>query len=714
METNKLLFDTIKQQKFINVINILNDNPDIDINIRDNSNTYLIQYAIMYNNIDIIKKLLEFNCKLDFIDNDGYTILYIPIKHGYHDLVKILITSDVLSVQLVDIVDKNNSLPIHYALYYDNNTAFDMILKNTKHLNILDNKGLAPLHLAIKKKNYYALNKLINHPNINVNIVNNIGETALHIACNYEDITSVKILLTKKNNNHNSIQLDIFDNQFQITPLMYVVTLNNKEITNLLVDNNANVNIQDAVGNTALHLAINENNIEIANLLIGKITNFNLVDINGMSPFHLLVYLNQDITKLLQFNVDLLINNTSLNIQDVNGNTLWHIFAKTGLWYSFKKLLKYKKNNLFIKNTDNETPFDLLKNSKYFNDIIEIVVDSYYNMLITKSHLYISDWENKCANKQFTENKCKSEIKNVFLNNNVSVPMKKSSYCEVDITIGKKTMFTTFTGVPLDIISGLVILHKNDKYVMTTLNNKNIINNGNLDKYYKNLGIIKNTVDFLNFEIIWLYQDIFYPIGLNDVINQFKNSNKNFLIIPLGIELDNGAHANIIIIDKQLMTIERYEPNGADAPPNFNYNNILLDNILENYFREYFNKFKYLKPKDFLPKIGFQSLENAELYKTRKLGDPGGFCAVWCIWYALNRIKYSEIKQYKLVNILINKIKYNNFSFKDIVRNFSKEITDFRDGILTKINLDINNYLNNQYNIDDINKIVDIVKNIIM
>ena len=104
-------------------------------------------------------------------------------------------------------------------------------------------------------------------------------------------------------------------------------------------------------------------------------------------------------------------------------------------------------------------------------------------------------------------------------------------------------------------------------------------------------------------------------------------------------------------------------------------------------------------------------MENADYYKTRKLGDPGGFCAVWCLWFASNRIKYPDVKPNKLITTLVNKIKYNNLSFKNMVRNYSKEITDYRDSILLQVNMDINHYLNNQYNLDDIKKIEQLVHN---
>ena len=711
MEVNKKLFDIIKQQKFDDILDILNNDSTIDINIRDTNNTYLIQYAIMYNNIPIINKLLEINCKIDFIDTDGYSILYLPIKYNYNEIIDLLFNNDnVIGIPLYDIVDKYGSLPLHYAIQFENIYAFNLILSQSLYLNKLDNKGFSPLHLAVKKKNYKMIQTLVKNDNVNINITNNIGETSLHLACNYEDIEIIKILLYDGSKNSFKIDLNIKDDEFQITPLMYVVTLNNKEIVNLLLKFGANTEIQDALGNTALHSAINEDNVEIANLLIVKTNNFNLLDINGMTALHLLIYINNDINKIQKYNIDQMINNTNLNIQDMNGNTIWHLFANNGLWYPFKNFLKYKKNNIFIKNFNNITPFNLLKDTKNFQDVIDIIVESYYNLLLIKKHEYVTNWENDCAKKILDVPICKKYIYDNIIKHNISVPMKKSSYCDIEISEGQKTLFTTFTGVPIDILFGTHLIHINNKNLTSTLKNNNLIINDDLQKYYTNMGIIKNNVDFLNFEIIWLYQNIFYPNGFKEMLEQFKTQSFRFFVIPLGIEIDIGAHANIIIIDKQYKTVERFEPNGSDVPPNFNYNANLLDNILQMYFRSFFPTFIYLKPSDFLPKIGFQSLENVDYYKTKKLGDPGGFCAVWCLWYANNRIKYYDIKPKKLVMLLINKIKYNNLSFKNIIRNFSKEITDHRDSILMQFNLDINNYLNNQYDLDDLRKIENLIK----
>ena len=160
----------------------------------------------------------------------------------------------------------------------------------------------------------------------------------------------------------------------------------------------------------------------------------------------------------------------------------------------------------------------------------------------------------------------------------------------------------------------------------------------------------------------------------------------------------------MLIYDRSRNTLERFEPNGADEPPKFNYNGKLLDKLLNNYFIKYFKDMIYLSPNMFLPKIGFQAYENIESTKNKKIGDPIGFCAAWTIFYAYYRLKYDENPKI-LVYQLIKFIKYNNLSFKTIIRNFSKLITDYRDTIFTKINIDMNLWLNNQYTNDDLLKL---------
>ena len=68
------------------------------------------------------------------------------------------------------------------------------------------------------------------------------------------------------------------------------------------------------------------------------------------------------------------------------------------------------------------------------------------------------------------------------------------------------------------------------------------------------------------------------------------------------------------------------------------------------------------------------------------------------------RIKYNDISREKLVKELINKIKGENISFKHMIRDYTKNITDIRDKYLKKVGLDINNWLNDDFDDTQLDK----------
>ena len=273
----------------------------------------------------------------------------------------------------------------------------------------------------------------------------------------------------------------------------------------------------------------------------------------------------------------------------------------------------------------------------------------------------------------------------------------------------KNIDFITFTGSTIDILFGIIYLKQSFKKVLTSAT-KNFNINHALEKYYienKNKTVRKE--DFINFEIIWDGIKLNFPTDIDSILTTFyKNNIYSFLVIPLGIELENGAHSNILILDKERNVIERFEPNGSGFPFNFNYNPKLLDNELFLFFKKYNSSLKYESPADYLPKIGFQILESLD--KNKKIGDPGGFCAVWCIWYSYMRIKYNTLDSKILVLKLIYKIKEQNIEFKTLIRQFAKNIIDLRDKVLNKNNVDINDWINSTYDKDKFQNIIESIK----
>ena len=130
-----------------------------------------------------------------------------------------------------------------------------------------------------------------------------------------------------------------------------------------------------------------------------------------------------------------------------------------------------------------------------------------------------------------------------------------------------------------------------------------------------------------------------------------------------------------------------------------------MDKLLEQKFKNIDENIKYISPAEFLPKIGFQLFDAIE-NKKRKIGDPEGYCALWSIWYTDMRLTYKDYDRKKLVKLLLKIIKLNNISFKNMIRNYGKNIIDIRDDILKKSNLDINDWLNDQFTDLQVNNVL--------
>ena len=712
MDNNTQLFEYIHKQDLTNIKKLIEETKDIDLNIRDDSNNYLIQFIIIYNKYDFIDLFVDKKCKIDIINNEGKTLLYYGIKYNYYNLVEKLLDIKCIGFPIIDLKDKNLYYPIHYAIMYNNIKIVELLLKKGADINQKDGNGNSPLMTSIKLK-YNKISKfLLNDKKINLNITNNIGESALHIACNYEQEQIVELILENKD-----IDINIQDNEHKYTALMYAVSLNNIKITQLLLNNsNINILIQDIVGNTSFHHGINQDvSDELIKLLDEKIESkkegdhiYNITNLNGNTILHLLLEKN------IQINLKKYIDNTNLNIQNYLGNTIWHLFGKR--WYGYIVDLEHKKNNVFIKNKKNEIAFDKYKDSEKF---IDMLIKSYYNYLKLRKKEWKNEWDVICQNNDLlkkldfkdnsTEKNCYEKIKKNIIDNNVSVPYKKMNYC---ITFDNNLIhdYITYTGTSLDILSGMLFL-KQFTNVFTSLNKKFIINES-LTEYYKVLGIIKEIKgEYFNFEITWLYQKIFYPSNFDTIIQNFKDSNKRFFVIPLGIYHSDQAHANILLYDSKLNEIERFEPSGSEYPFSFNYNSDLLDFYLENYFTEKFKDCKYFKPRSYEMNIGFQTMEIVDINK--KIGDPGGFCGAWSLWWVYMRIKNENIERKKLFLQLVKNIRRNNISFKTVIRSFSKYVTDIRDGLLKRVSLDINKWLNDDFDYDTFDRFNLIIEKLI-
>lgn len=137
-----------------------------------------------------------------------------------------------------------------------------------------------------------------------------------------------------------------------------------------------------------------------------------------------------------------------------------------------------------------------------------------------------------------------------------------------------------------------------------------------------------------------------------------------FFTLILKINVDNN-HANIVVIDIEKKTVERFEPHGSSFYFNkdsYKKNNIVnylfVNEILPNLG---LRKYEYIPPENISPKLGIQAKADAFC----------GMCVTISMMYLHLRLLNPDIDQKKLVKYLLKKDKNK---LKNIILRYAKHI----------------------------------------
>ena len=721
----KNIFECIKNykwEKLKKMIKIFYDNNYFfDYNIKDENNIYFLEYLILFNKYDILKMVIK-NIKIDIVDENYRTILYNIIKYSYIELLNIILIANdnIIGNNILEMYDDLGFNGLFYSIKFNNPIFVEKIIIKTKNIYSKNNSGLNSLHFCVIYGKYDIFNILLKYFKI-INIKTNDGETCFHIAITNNKLDIIKTLLI------NNIDFNIPENRYNQTPLHYISFEYNLELCELILPyvNSINGNIQDKCGNIFMHYFLNNIDSVVDSNIINKIYdifilinfNYNIYNIDGDCCLHILLKnLKEYNLKYIKI-INNFINNTNLNIQNNDGESCLYLLVKYKYFNNVKDILKYKKLDIFQFNNNRKTIFNYVEN---FDEFINLIAESYlYQIKNIENIVFYNYWDNICKKDIIIEKiKDNSDIELY------SIDIKSKDLCfeiiykkllyNVKIFLKKKILIneiysypkiiiypklieeyeniitSTFTTSTIDEFFGLLYLCKKYNNVKSSLN---------LLNFSQNIIECNNYCEFLNYEFTWsnfkLYDNFEF---LQNLFINIKNDNKiRFFIVPLGIKIYNNSeskgHANYLIFDFNLMEVERFEPYGSNTPQTMNYNSNSLDYHLENKIMSLKMNFKYITPIDYLPKISLQLLEISEL-KSDYIGDADGFCALWCIFWVDIRLQFPDIPRQKLIFLLKKEIVNSNYSYKKIIRNYGKKITDIRDDILNKIDLNINEWHN--------------------
>lgn len=208
---------------------------------------------------DILQWLLCSDVNVNQRREDGVTALIMASAYGYLDIVTMLLRHN----PDVNLYNVNKVTALYMACQNNHLFVVEELLKSDINVDLCDEKHQSPLFIACRS-GWNAMVKLLLRKSPNVNQDSNDGLNSLHVACLLGHTAVVTLLLASKNVDININARDV--NGY--TPLFNACFRNFTEITSILINAKADVDIQTSNGATALCMAVGYNNIETTELLL--------------------------------------------------------------------------------------------------------------------------------------------------------------------------------------------------------------------------------------------------------------------------------------------------------------------------------------------------------------------------------------------------------------------------------------------------------------
>jgi ankyrin repeat protein len=664
-----------------------------DINKPLYNNNYLIHYAGYNNDAKLFNKLIKKKVNILKKNIDGNTIAHICYKFGYIDLLKKVIkyNPNVISTQNT----KGNTI-LHLIINREPNyDLFDNIITKYKKdvkkavntTNIYKMTILIMLLFDVKNGIKYDLIEKILELDPDMTIP--IEAPPLILATKLDNFKLVKLFVNHRSCNDKSCVNVI--SKSNTTPLLEAIMNNNLEIVKYLLDSGANYNYYDDMGNLfVFFVALRLAKSEIILLLLKYDIDMNFKNKYLDAPGHY-VFMSQP----KKFSLDIkkkVLEKSCLLHQNTNGNTILHYIFKYHNWKDYKNILEHKKMDIFITNKNKKSVCEMSsKNSKFLDTVV-------------KSYLRHSDVK-----------KSKHEIKTIILKAKQSYPSKDDSsvttrsQINLNFTTKKYASYNKSNAGSMDNYVYMVyILDKYNNltiphYKTTDFQLPTKTNNGHV--LHRMVKRVVDNIDQLYFAtIIWKNKSTYFvPNNFKKAFEQARKNN-DYVFIRLSIVLNKFNHANILLYDKSMNTMERFDPYGAISQKKEEMKS--FDKML----KKLFPGIKYLKPCDYMNMHSFQSISDETNIYNLKTGDLFGYCLAWCFWYIELRLSNELVDQKQLVDKSIKKITNADLTFKEFIRNYANALVDYKTDLLLRAGIDKKKVYNRYFKKDELEKIYKLLK----
>jgi hypothetical protein len=595
-------------------------------------NNYLFHYLIITNNLNTLKL---HNFPIHIVNEDGYNGFMLAAKYNHYDTIDYLLSK---YSKYLNITNKFNENMLHF-LDPTLEEYSNFIIKNkSKFMKLYysyDINGVCPLDYLFSEGTLDNILKICKENDFNYN---NYTKTPFHFniilnkSLTSKEIIKVLQLLYKKDKNifsyidnegNNILFPIVLDGKYKL--LQYLNDLNkNHDI--IKFDYYTPINTFH-IFKTAYNKGIVSNNYQMADYILNNI-----------------------------------IQNHNFEETDKYGNNLAHfvlssrIKNKRGDRKIEEKILKKYKGWDDV-NVKNETP----------RQLINKIGGNYKKFLSYKGR---DNSKNKSKNNSKNKSR-KSSKSSTKEDDNINLDENKYEYTHSNKFQARFTDIAIFFDYIRNKYKNVYIPTYDGKYDSKNVDEDLIFPDGLLYKY--------NNFPWL---LVWNNKNNYF---IHPKLNMLIKKNKkkyDIAVLLLSMRLPNGGlHATLVIYDFKRNIIERFDPYG---------NTTLLDKDIDIVFKKeliYGKNVKYCDTSCYFPVAGFQTISNEENMYNQKMGDFGGYCLAWCLWYIEHRLKNLKANPKMLVRKTLHKIMEMKLKPDEYIRNYANNINNVRVEYMKKIGI---------------------------
>jgi len=266
---------------FDEMVNLLVQNPKIDVNRTDKFGVNAFWIAAFYGHVSTMQVLRHSEVDMYACNQNGSNALHMAVKRDNPHVVAALINMNFD----LNLAKKNGVTALGIAALADQQKMFIMLLDAGADPFHATERGIGALYLAIKGKARVLVQYLVNL-NVPIYYPDELKKdnSAIFYAVRSNNLEAIEIMADK-----GIDQLNFMINSQGHNPLTYAAATKNFDVVNYLTGRGMLVDVEDREGKTILLRALESHNQSLAEKLLARGADINLVNREGKTALSILV-----------------------------------------------------------------------------------------------------------------------------------------------------------------------------------------------------------------------------------------------------------------------------------------------------------------------------------------------------------------------------------------------------------------------------------------